>query len=100
MFKSAKIALVKHADVVDSVFKHRYAVKPETEREARPFVRVDVAVLQNPAVDYAAAEYFYPACAFAEFATLAAALETTYVHFYRRFGKRKERRTETGFHVF
>lgn len=80
--------------------KHRDAVKPEAEGEARVLFGIDTAVLENVRIDGTATADFHPACSLAAFAALAAAKDAAYVHFRGRFRKREEARAETRLYAF
>ena len=55
------IPVVENVNVVDAVLEHGDTVEPGAEREPRPFVRVQPAVLDDAAVDHPAAENLNPA---------------------------------------
>ena len=61
LLEELQVVLEHQADVVDAVLQHGDALDADAEGEAGVLVRVDVAVLQNLAVDDAATQNFDPA---------------------------------------
>src|SRR3546814_18289660 len=63
MFEPAQIAVEESAQVVHPIFQHGEPVDAGAEGKALPFVRIEPARLDHPAVDHAAAQPLHPAAA-------------------------------------
>lgn len=70
LLEELQVVLEHQADVVDAVFQHGDTLDADAKGKAGVLIRVDVAVLQNLAVDDAAAQNFDPAGVLAQGAAL------------------------------
>ena len=96
LLEELQVVLEHQADVVDAIFQHGDALDADAKGEAGVLIRVDVAVLQNLAVDDAAAQNFDPAGVLAQGAALAVALEAADIDLDAGLGEREVGRAQAG----
>ena len=51
--QEAQVVGIEQADILDTVFQHRYSLWPHAEGETPEFSRIDVAIFQHFGVDHA-----------------------------------------------
>ena len=96
LLEELQVVLEHQADVVDAVLQHGDTLDADAESEAGVLVRVDVAVLEDFAVDDAAAQHLDPAGVLAQRAALAVALKAAHVHLHAGLGEREVGGTQAG----
>ena len=96
LLEELQVVLKHQADVVDAVLQHGDALDADAEGETGVLVRVDVAVLEDFAVDDAAAQHLDPAGVLAQGAALAAALKAADIDLHAGLGEGEVRGTQAG----
>ena len=96
LLEELQVVLEHQTDVVDAVLQHGDTLDADAKGKAGVLIRVDVAVLQNLAVDDAAAQNFDPAGVLAQRAALAVALEAADIDLDAGLGEREVGRAQAG----